>query len=92
MLKRGGIFVLISPYTWREDFSKKDQWIGGKEGKSTFEELKLLMNTLCFDFIEEKSFTLLIKEHERKFELIMPHMTVWRKKLFNEEFAVTIFK
>lgn len=50
------------------------------------------MNTLCFDLVEAKNMTLLIREHERKYELIMPHMTIWQKKKFSEEFATTIFK
>ncbi len=50
------------------------------------------MNTLCFNFQEEKNLSEIVKEHERKFGLILPNMTIWTKKLFNEEFAVTIFK
>jgi len=41
------------------------------------------MKTLCFELVDEKTLTLLIKEHERKFEFIMPNMTVWRKREFS---------
>lgn len=41
------------------------------------------MGELCFELADEQTMTLLIKEHERKFEFIMPHMTVWKKKPFS---------
>jgi hypothetical protein len=27
--KKGGIIAISSPYTWREEFTPKDKWIGG---------------------------------------------------------------
>jgi 5-histidylcysteine sulfoxide synthase/putative 4-mercaptohistidine N1-methyltranferase len=91
-LKTGGVFVLTSPYTWLEQFTNKENWIGGKNGVSTFEALKELMSYFCMELVEEKSLVLVIREHERKYQLIFPHMTVWRKTSFNEEFATSIFK
>lgn len=41
------------------------------------------MSTLCFELVDEQTMTLLIKEHERKFEYIMPNMTIWRKKPYS---------
>ena len=28
-VKKGGIFILTSPYTWLEEFTPKENWIGG---------------------------------------------------------------
>ncbi len=34
MLKRGGIFVLISTYSWDNNVTPKQNWIGGKDKES----------------------------------------------------------
>jgi len=44
-LNRGGLLVLSSPYTWREEFTPKDNWLGGfkygdNDGPSSYEGLK----------------------------------------------------
>ena len=34
-LNIGGVLVLTSPYTWLEEFTKKENWLGGvREGAS----------------------------------------------------------
>ncbi|KRX02689.1 C-type lectin fold [Pseudocohnilembus persalinus] len=92
LLTYDGILIITSPYTWMETVADKEKWVGGKNGQTTFEALKQLMGELCFELADEQTMTLLIKEHERKFEFIMPHMTVWKKKPFSQEFATSIFK
>ena len=43
-LKPKSILILTSPYTWLEEYTKKEQWIGGREinGKNvtTYERLQ----------------------------------------------------
>ena len=79
-LKKKGVLVLASPYTWLEEYTKKEMWIGGKEGKESFENLKTFMKELGFELMEEMTLKLLIPEHERKFQLCLPHVTVWARK------------
>ena len=30
LVKRGGLLILSSPYTWKEEHTEVDKWIGGK--------------------------------------------------------------
>jgi 5-histidylcysteine sulfoxide synthase/putative 4-mercaptohistidine N1-methyltranferase len=95
MLNNKGILLLLSPYTWLEQFTDRKYWIGGGGiggDNDTFEVLKNIMDSFCFDLVAEKNVTLLIREHGRKFQLCISHMTVWKKKTVNEEFATSIFK
>jgi hypothetical protein len=59
-----------------------ENWIGGKDGKPTSQAIKEVMNSLSFDQVDETTLTLFIREHERKFEFILPHLTAWKKKPF----------
>ena len=36
-----------------ESVADKKKWIGGKEGKTTLEALKEVMETLCFELVDE---------------------------------------
>lgn len=91
-LNNAGVLVIVSPYTWLEQYTPQKYWIGGKDGLDTFEELKKLLDGCCFEYVDDRNLTLVIREHQRKYQLCCPHMTVWKKKSFNEEFATSIFK
>ena len=92
LLDKNGILIIVSPYTFMECYTPKEYWIGGKDGVGTFEALQEIMKGLCFDFIEDKTVSLFIREHERKFQLCLPNLSVWKKTKFCEEFATSIFK
>jgi len=93
MLTKQGILVLVSPYTFMEAYTPKKNWIGGgKDGKESFEALVEFMNSICFTLVDNKTVSLYIREHERKFQLCLPHLTIWKKKVFSDEFAHSIFK
>jgi 5-histidylcysteine sulfoxide synthase/putative 4-mercaptohistidine N1-methyltranferase len=83
LLRSGGILVITTPFTWLEKFSPKEVWLGGyqKNGEPIFSE-SVLKNLLENDFIllERTEMPLLIREHARKFEYIVPLVTVWQRK------------
>ena len=35
-IRIGGLLILVSPYTWKEEFTQRDKWIGGfrKDGEN----------------------------------------------------------
>lgn len=78
LLNKQGVLVITSPYTWSEDYSSKSEWIGGKDGIKPFDALKDIMSGIGLELIEEKTFMLFIPEHERKFQMCLPHVTVWK--------------
>ena len=51
-IKRGGFLVLTSPYTWLEEFTKKENWIGGKRiNGENVTTLDALTDKLAKDFV-----------------------------------------
>lgn len=81
-----GVLVLVSPYSWLDEYTKKERWIGGKVGEATGAPRE---SAVEIDSILSSSFTLLdrmdipflIREHERKFQYGVSDCMIWQKKL-----------
>jgi 5-histidylcysteine sulfoxide synthase/putative 4-mercaptohistidine N1-methyltranferase len=82
VVKRGGLLVLASPYSWLEQHTSKNSWLGGQtqEGQrlSSPEEIQRLLNA-NFRLLEEREMPLLIREHERKYQYIVSHLMIWQR-------------
>jgi hypothetical protein len=76
--------VLISPYSWLEEYTKESEWFGGlvddKSGsdRDSFEELKAFVGD-SLELVHTENMPFLIREHERKFQYGVSHVTIWRK-------------
>jgi 5-histidylcysteine sulfoxide synthase/putative 4-mercaptohistidine N1-methyltranferase len=83
-LNKDGILILTSPYTWLEEYTKKENWIGGYIDKnemkiSTLDGLKdILQND--FNLIDTQDIPFVIKETSRKYQHTISQLSVWRKK------------
>ena len=81
-LNQGGLLVLTSPYTWLEEYTEKENWLGGKkingENFTTLDGLHECLDT-DFDFIEKHDVPFVIRETRRKHQLTVAQMTVWKK-------------
>ena len=78
LIRPGGVAVLTSPYTWLEEFTPRDQWLGGG-GEETFQALRSTLDP-DFDLMERRDMPFLIREHRRKFQWSVADATVWRRK------------
>lgn len=83
-INNNGVLVLTSPYTWREEYTKKEFWIGGYKDKngneiSTLEGLTKLLSD-HFELIVTEDVPFVIRETARKFQHTISQMSVWRKK------------
>lgn len=83
-INKDGLLVLTSPYTWLEEFTEVENWIGGfrKDGEpySTLLGLKDILSDQ-FEMVEEpKDVPFVIRETSRKFQHTVAEITVWRKK------------
>ncbi|MCB1929296.1 MAG: 5-histidylcysteine sulfoxide synthase [Rhodocyclaceae bacterium] len=79
----GGLLLIASPYTWLEEHTRKEEWIGGfkKDGESYFtldgiKELlqpnfRLLRGPLEVPFV--------IRETRRKFQHTISEVTIWER-------------
>lgn len=80
----GGLLMLASPYTWLEEHTDKENWLGGykKDGESytTFEALKELLST-HFELVRgPEAVPFVIRETSRKFQHTLSELTVWQRK------------
>ncbi|WP_421919549.1 5-histidylcysteine sulfoxide synthase [Marinifilum sp.] len=83
-INEGGLLVLTSPYTWLEEFTELENWLGGyrKDGEpySTLQGLKDLLSDRFEMLCEPKDVPFVIRETSRKFQHTLAQMTVWQKK------------
>ncbi|PLY05175.1 MAG: methyltransferase [Arcobacter sp.] len=82
----GGMLVILSPYTWLEDYTPKTNWLGGylKDNKEvkTLDTLKLnLEEKGDFELVDTIDVPFVIKETNRKHQYTISQMSIWKKKV-----------
>ncbi len=82
-LAPGGILVITSPYTWLEEFTKKENWLGGfrKGGEPclTFEALSELLSPHFVMRDAPQNVEFVIRETRRKFQHTVSELSVWQR-------------
>ena len=77
----GGMLVITSPYTWLEDYTPRDKWIGGRrehgEPLSTLAGLTRILEPR-FSLVHREDVPFVIRETARKHQHSIAEMTVWR--------------
>ena len=80
-LRPGGTMLIASPYTWIEEYTPSNHWLGGyKAGDSdvkTIDSLKRMLGPQ-FEFIEKRDLPFLIREHRRKYQWSVSEGSLWR--------------
>lgn len=83
LVRPGGQLILSSPYTWLEDFTPRDRWLGGFRGPSgpvrTLDTLQRILAP-AFEFNGPRELPFLIREHARKFQWSVAQASLWRRK------------
>jgi SAM-dependent methyltransferase len=82
LVRPDGVLVLVSPYSWLEQWTPKHNWLGGGGGHKSSDVIKALLESTAggFDFVTQNDLPFLIKEHDRKFQWGVSHATVWRRR------------
>lgn len=80
----GGYLILTSPYTWLEEYTKKEFWLGGykdENGKevTTLDGLKKALEGK-FELVATHDVPFVIPETARKFQHTISQMSVWKKR------------
>lgn len=82
-LNIGGILMLASPYTWLEEHTPREDWVGGfKKDGERFTTLDGLQDHLGkhFRLIQgPKEVPFVIRETKRKFQHTLSEVTVWER-------------
>lgn len=79
----GGLLAITSPFTWLEEYTAPDKWLGGfsHEGKPvrSFETIQKILSP-NFEELETLNLPFLIREHARKNQYSIAHASIWRRK------------
>lgn len=80
----GGLLVLTSPYTWLEEHTPRDAWLGGFKNSTgeNYTTLEGLQDNLApeFEIVDEPlDIPFVIRETRRKFQYTTAQLTAWRK-------------
>lgn len=78
ILKPSGAISLSAPFTWREDTTPREKWLGGAKDSASRELLSWLGDH-GLTVIETRELSLTIRNHNRFFELIRPILIRARK-------------
>jgi putative 4-mercaptohistidine N1-methyltranferase len=78
LISSDGWLIITSPYTWLEEYTPREKWLGG-DGRTTLDDLRERL-VGSFDFQEAFDLPFLIREHRRKFQWSIAEASVWRRK------------
>ncbi len=83
-LHPGGVLVLTSPYTWLEEFTRKENWLGGvrKGGEPcmTLDALRELLSPRFTMLDAPQDVEFVLRETRRKFQHTLAELTVWERR------------
>lgn len=81
-INKDGLLVLLSPYTWLEDYTPKENWLGGymRDNKEVYTLDTLKEKLLDFELLETIDVPFVIKETSRKYQHTISQMSIWKKK------------
>jgi len=73
----GGQLLLATPFSWLEEYTAEDKWLGGRpDGPASLEVLSALLEP-HFELQEKRELPFLIREHSRKFQYVVSLGTRW---------------
>jgi len=79
LVKQGGVLVLLSPYSWLEEYTPRDEWLGGVDGSDSSAVVAGVLQGQGLELVHKSDLPFVIREHERKFQYGVSECTVWRK-------------
>jgi len=79
LVKPGGQLLLTTPFTWLEEFTPREKWIGGSGSLESAEELTRLLEP-HFELKLSKDLPFLIREHARKYQWSVAWGTRWVRR------------
>ncbi|HMU67856.1 MAG TPA: putative 4-mercaptohistidine N1-methyltransferase, partial [Cellvibrionaceae bacterium] len=82
-LNIGGLLLIASPYTWLEEHTPKEEWIGGfkrdGENYSTLDGLRQLLGGHFRQVAGPEGVPFVIRETKRKYQHSVSEVTLWER-------------
>ena len=84
-IRSGGLLVITSPYTWLEEFTEREKWLGGfkaqtGENYTTFEGIRDALQPEFDSAADPVDVPFVIRETKRKFQHTVAELSVWCKR------------
>ncbi|WOO39988.1 putative 4-mercaptohistidine N1-methyltransferase [Rubellicoccus peritrichatus] len=80
LVKPGGQLVITTPFTWLEEYTPPENWLGGTaETGDSFNGLRSALET-DFELMKTKDMPFIIRETARKFQWTVAQGSVWQKR------------
>jgi SAM-dependent methyltransferase len=80
LVKPGGQLLLTTPFTWLEEYTPRERWIGGINADRRSEEELIRRLSGEFRLHRCRDLPFLIREHERKYQLGIALGTCWIRR------------
>jgi putative 4-mercaptohistidine N1-methyltranferase len=78
LVRSGGQLIITSPYTWLEEYTPRENWLGQRTG-GTLAGLRAALER-DFDLKRTLDLPFLIREHARKFQWSVAQGTIWERR------------
>ncbi|MHB1678393.1 MAG: 5-histidylcysteine sulfoxide synthase [Sulfuriferula sp.] len=82
-LKLGGVLLIASPYTWLEEHTSRQDWVGGykkdAENFTTLDGLKALLGQHFRLMAAPQDVPFVIRETRRKFQHTLSEVSLWER-------------
>jgi len=84
-IRSGGLLVITSPYTWLEEFTEREKWLGGFKAQTgeNYTTLEGIRDALAPEFepaADPVDVPFVIRETRRKFQHSVAELSVWKKQ------------
>ncbi len=84
LVKPEGVVVITTPFTWLDEYThrRRTGWVRFDVTMVRSSPLDALHRVLSreFDLLEEFDTALALREHRREYQIVLPLVTVWRRK------------
>ena len=82
LVRPGGLLVVTSPYTWLQEYTPRQDWLGGVAGdgarRDTLDGLRAHLEP-AFQLESTRDLPFLIREHARKYQWSVAQASLWRR-------------
>ena len=79
----GGVLLIASPYTWLEEHTQREHWVGGfkqdGENFTTLDGLKAMLGAHFRELDAPQDVPFVIRETRRKFQHSVAEVTLWER-------------
>ncbi|MBB5871739.1 5-histidylcysteine sulfoxide synthase [Allocatelliglobosispora scoriae] len=80
LLRRGGLLLVASPWSWLTGPAAPELWLGGRDRSLRSEYALRSILATDFDLVAESDEAAILRDHVRHYEFLSADVTVWRKR------------